>query len=117
MDELVGKSTASLLSLMTCKTTMQNKLYFYTFPSAYNAERPMLKIGQTSQEDVQIRIAQQMGTATPEKPELMGQFEANFTDHEFHRFLLSRGIEKPNGAGTEWWISSEGPSLHLRLGE
>lgn len=91
---------------MTDKTTVQNKLYFYTFPSAYNAERPMLKIGQTTQEDVQTRISQQMGTATPEKPELMGQFEVNFTDHDFHRFLLSRGIEKPDGAGTEWFFTT-----------
>lgn len=83
---------------------MQNKLYFYTFPAVYNAERPMLKIGQTTQEDVQTRIAQQMGTATPEKPKLMGQFNVNFTDHDFHRFLLDRGVEKPNGAGTEWFF-------------
>lgn len=79
------------------------KIYFYTFPSALNQERPMLKIGQTTQEDVNVRIAQQMGTATPEKPMLMGQYEVNFTDKAFHHFLIDRGISRPDGAGTEWF--------------
>ena len=68
----------------------------------------MLKIGQTTQDDVNVRIAQQMGTATPEKPILKAQYEVNFTDKAFHRFLVSRGIERPDGAGTEWfYITAE----------
>ena len=84
------------------------KIYFYTFPSTLNQEKPMLKIGQTTQDDVNVRIAQQMGTATPEKPMLMGQYDVNFTDKAFHHFLIDRGIKRPDGAGTEWfYITAE----------
>ena len=69
---------------------------------------PLLKIGQTTQDCVETRILQQMGTATPQQFSLKGQFEVSFTDKQFHHFLTERGITRPNGQGTEWfYITTE----------
>ena len=87
---------------------MTNKLYFYTFPAYYEdqidlSRSPMLKIGETIQDEAIERVNQQMGTATPQKPDLKRVFQTSFTDHQFHRFLLDQGFERPNGKGTEWF--------------
>lgn len=89
------------------------KIYFYSFQMAYEdqvalGQTPLLKIGQTTQDSVETRILQQMGTATPQKFSLKGQFEVSFTDKQFHHFLQDRGITRPDGQGTEWfYISAE----------
>lgn len=88
---------------------MKNKLYFYSFPANYEdqialGKTPQLKIGETSQQQVEDRIQQQMGTATPQKYTVYGQFEASFSDKQFHAFLRKRGFTQPDGAGTEWFL-------------
>ena len=85
------------------------RLYFYSFPANYEDQialgrKPMLKIGQTTQDCAETRVQQQMGTSTAQKHELMCEFEVGFTDHEFHRFMQTRGITRPDGQGTEWFF-------------
>jgi len=87
---------------------MTNKLYFYSFPAYYEDQidlgrPPLLKIGETVQDEAIERVNQQMGTATPQKPSLKRVFQTSFTDHQFHRFLLDQGVERPDGKGTEWF--------------
>jgi hypothetical protein len=87
------------------------KIYFYSFEMAYEDQlalghQPLLKIGQTTQDSVETRILQQMGTATPQQFSLKGQFEVSFTDKQFHQFLIERGFNKPDGQGTEWFFIS-----------
>ena len=64
---------------------------------------PKVKIGQTSRDEVEDRIREQMGTATPQKYVLYGKFAVSFTDKQFHAFLRERGYTQPDGAGTEWF--------------
>jgi hypothetical protein len=96
---------------MENQTTM--KIYLYSFEMAYEDQlalnrEPMLKIGQTTQATVEERILQQMGTSNPQKYDLKGRFEATFTDKQFHAFLATRGVKKPDGYGTEWfYITAE----------
>ena len=86
-----------------------NKIYLYTFPANYEdqiklGKKPMLKIGQTTQDCAETRVLQQMGTATAQHHDLKGEFEVGFTDKQFHHFIEDRGIERPDGAGTEWFF-------------
>jgi hypothetical protein len=88
---------------------MKNKLYFYSFPANYEDQlalgrAPQLKIGETTQQVVEDRIRQQMGTATPERYTVYGQFEVPFSDKQFHAFLRRQGFSQPDGAGTEWFL-------------
>jgi hypothetical protein len=85
------------------------KLYFYSFAANYEdqialGKTPQLKIGETTQESAAVRIHQQMGTATAQKPTIYGEFEVPFTDKQFHTFLRSRGYSQTDGAGTEWFL-------------
>jgi len=96
------------------------KIYFYSFPMAYEdqvelGKKPLLKIGETTLDNVDDRILQQMGTATPQKYNKKGQFEVNFTDKNFHRFLVARGIKKPDGYGTEWFYITAEEATSLLL--
>ena len=100
---------------------MTNKLYFYSFLANYEDQialgrTPMLKIGQTTQEAVEERIKQQMGTATAQKYTVYGEFEVSFTDKQFHTFLRSRGYSQTDGAGTEWFLISA-PDAEVLLHE
>jgi len=88
-----------------------NKLYFYSFPANYEdqialGKQPMLKIGETHQDDAETRIRQQMGTATAQQYTIYGEFQVSFTDKQFHTFLRSRGYSQTDGAGTEWFLIS-----------
>jgi len=90
---------------------MRNRLYFYSFTANYEdqialGKSPELKIGQTTQESAAVRIQQQMGTATAQKPTIYGEFDVSFTDKQFHAFLRSRGYSRTDGAGTEWFLIS-----------
>jgi hypothetical protein len=87
---------------------MANKLYFYSFPANYEDQlalgrTPMLKIGETTQDSAEVRVHQQMGTSTAQKPTIYGEFNVSFTDKQFHTFLRSRGYSQTDGAGTEWF--------------
>jgi len=98
-----------------------NKLYFYSFLANYEdqialGKQPMLKIGETHQDDAETRIRQQMGTATAQKPTIYGEFQVSFTDKQFHTFLRSRGYSQTDGAGTEWFLISA-PEAEILLFE
>jgi hypothetical protein len=87
----------------------QTTLYFYSVPAFYEDQlvlgrKPMLKIGQTSQESAEIRIKQQDGTSCAQSLVKFSSFEVPFTDKEFHRYLLDRGYKKTrDDADREWF--------------
>lgn len=94
------------------------RIYLYTFPANYEdqialGKTPMLKIGQTTQDCAETRVLQQMGTATAQHHELKGEFEVEFTDKQFHKFLGERGIKQPDGAGTEWFYITVEQAIEL----
>jgi hypothetical protein len=100
---------------------MTNKLYFYSFLANYEDQialgrTPMLKIGETTQDSAEVRIHQQMGTATAQKPTIYGEFNVSFTDKQFHTFLRSRGYSQTDGAGTEWFLISA-PEAEILVNE
>lgn len=88
---------------------MKKTLYFYSTTAHYEDQlakkcKPMLKIGQTSQEAAE-RIRQQDGTSSPERLIQMGEFSVPFTDKQFHRYLLDRGYKKTRSdADREWFF-------------
>ena len=88
---------------------MKNTLYFYSVPAFYEDQlvlgrKPMLKIGQTTQESAEIRIKQQDGTACAQNLVKFASFEVPFTDKEFHRYLIDRGYKKTrDDAEREWF--------------
>jgi hypothetical protein len=88
---------------------MKNTLYFYSTPAFYEDQlalgrRPMLKIGQTTQESAEIRIKQQDGTACAQHLVKLGSFDVPFTDKQFHKYLLDRGLKKTrDDADREWF--------------
>jgi hypothetical protein len=89
--------------------TMKNTLYFYSVPAFYEDQlalgrKPMLKIGQTTQETAEVRIKQQDGTACAQSLVKHASFEVPFTDKDFHRYLLDRNYKKTrDDADREWF--------------
>jgi len=76
---------------------MENTLYFYSVPAFYEDQlalgrKPMLKIGQTTQETAEIRIEQQDGTACAQRLVKFASFDVPFTDKEFHHYLKQNKI-------------------------
>lgn len=76
-----------------------NTIYFYSTKAHYEDQLelgriPMLKIGETLQENAQDRINQQDTTSNPEKLICKGVFETTFSDKEFHKYLLKEGYKK-----------------------
>jgi hypothetical protein len=100
---------------------MKNTLYFYSVPAFYEdqlslGKRPMLKIGQTTQETAEVRIKQQDGTACAQSLVKHASFEVPFTDKEFHRYLIDRNYKKTrDDADREWFhITVEEASLLVK---
>ncbi len=98
------------------------KLYFYSTEALYEDQlllgrKPMLKIGETSQEDTLIRIQQQDGTSCAQPLVRKGDFRVSFTDKEFHRWLLERGYKKTrDDADREWFfITVEDATRELKV--
>ena len=89
---------------------MKNTLYFYSTPADYDdqitsGKKPMLKIGQTTQESAEIRIKQQDGTSCAQALVNLGSYEVTFTDKQFHKYLLDRGFKKTRqDADREWFF-------------
>ena len=88
----------------------QTTLYFYSNTANYENQlelgnKPMLKIGQTSQESAEIRVKQQDGTACAQPLKVFSSFEVPFTDKEFHKYLLDHGYKKTrDDADREWFF-------------
>jgi hypothetical protein len=83
-------------------------LYSYTFPSVSTnlvalGKTPWAKIGLTTREDPMARIREQIGTSNPEEPDIIGTWEVNFDDKEFHYFLKNSGVRQLSGPGKEWF--------------
>ena len=76
--------------------TLQKKIYFYSTKAHYEDQIelgrvPMLKIGDTQQEEAEDRINQQDTTSNPQQLITKGVYETTFGDKEFHKYLLKRG--------------------------
>ena len=79
--------------------TIKKKIYFYSTQAHYEDQvqlgrTPMLKIGDTQQEEAEDRINQQDTTSNPQHLITKGVFETTFGDKEFHRHLLKCGYKK-----------------------
>ena len=88
-----------------------NTLYFYSDEDRYDLRvgaglTPRLKIGQTIKEVAYDRIEEQDGTSQPVPlVEKAPALSVEFTDKEFHRFLISRGYEESrHDKKREWFM-------------
>ena len=75
---------------------MTSKIYFYAQTSDYEDQIalgriPMLKIGESLKQEVRKRIDQQDTTACSQPLICKGVWEVEGTDHEFHKWLISKG--------------------------
>lgn len=87
----------------------QKKIYFYSTQAHYEDQIklgrvPMLKIGDTQQEEAEERINQQDTTSNPQQLVTKGVFETTFGDKEFHKHLLSRGYKKTRDDKDREWF-------------
>ena len=78
---------------------MTSKIYFYAQHSDYEDQIalgriPMLKIGESLKQEVRKRIEQQDTTACSQPLICKGVWEVEGTDHEFHKWLISKGYKK-----------------------
>jgi hypothetical protein len=78
---------------------MSRKIYFYSTQAHYEDQltlgrTPRLKIGDTEQSDVVIRIEEQDGTGHPEPLELKYACNVDFRDKKFHRHLIRKGYQE-----------------------
>ena len=87
------------------------QIYFYSFPAYYQdqiilGKRPQIKIGYTSQKNVEKYIkASIKSTSHPEDFEIHAVRESKQKDHPFHNYLERNGIERCTGrkVGNEWF--------------
>ena len=87
----------------------QKKIYFYSTQAHYEDQIqlgriPMLKIGDTQQEEAEDRINQQDTTSNPQQLLPKGVFETTFGDKEFHKYLLQRGYKKTRDDKDREWF-------------
>ena len=90
---------------------VQQLLYVYSFP-AYLGESPCVKIGKTSGKasippiDLATRrINSQIGTAHPERPEILAVIPVpvSWLEQSIHEDLKSRGLHMADAPGSEWF--------------
>lgn len=106
-------------------TKTQNiKSYKIVYPQVYSYILPnrvendgSQKIGYTEQENVEIRILQQVKTAAAtlkhetlwSAPAFFEGGEESFRDYAFHKFLEKKGIERKINLGKEWFYFNGEP--------
>lgn len=88
---------------------MQKKIYFYSTKAHYEDQIllgrvPMLKIGDTQQEEAENRINQQDTTSNPQQLVSKGVFETTFGDKEFHKYLITKGYKKTRDDKDREWF-------------
>jgi hypothetical protein len=89
--------------------TIKKKIYFYSTQAHYEDQiqldrTPMLKIGDTQQEEAEDRINQQDTTSNPQQLITKGVFETTFGDKEFHKHLLKCGYKKTRDDKDREWF-------------
>lgn len=92
------------------------QIYSYILPNR-NENEGSQKIGYTEQENVDVRILQQVKTpAFTEKytklwsaPAFFEGGEVSFIDKTFHKFLVKKGIERKIKLGEEWFYFNGEP--------
>ena len=89
--------------------TLQKKIYFYSTKAHYEDQIqlgrvPMLKIGDTQQEEAEDRINQQDTTSNPQQLITKGVYETTFGDKEFHKHLLKCGYKKTRDDKDREWF-------------
>ena len=89
--------------------TTKKKIYFYSTQAHYEDQVelgriPMLKIGDTQQEEAEERINQQDTTSNPQQLITKGVFETTFGDKEFHKYLLKSGYKKTRDDKDREWF-------------
>ena len=100
----------------------REKIYFYSTLAQYEDQlrlgrTPMLKIGQTIEQEASERIDQQDTTSIPQPLMCRGVYEVEGTDNEFRNdWLIPRGYKVTRiDKKREWiYITSEDAELELR---
>jgi len=89
---------------------LTKEIYFYTTPAHYEDQIelgrvPMLKIGETEKQEVEVRIDQQDTTSNPQALICKGVYKVVGTDNEFRNEWLSlRGYKKTREDKKREWI-------------
>ena len=99
----------------------REKIYFYSTLAQYEDQlqlgrTPMLKIGQTAQQEASERIDQQDTTSSPQPLMCRGVYEVDGTDNEFrNEWLIPRGYKETRiDKKREWiYITAEDAELEL----
>ena len=106
------------------KETQNIKSYKIIYPQVYSYILPNFeenegsqKIGYTEQENVEVRILQQVKTAAVtlkhetlwSAPAFFEDGKESFRDSTFHRFLEKKGIERRIDLGREWFYFNGEP--------
>jgi hypothetical protein len=104
--------------------TQNIKSYKIVYPQVYSYILPnraendgSQKIGYTEQENVEVRILQQVKTAAAtlkhetlwSAPAFFEGGKESFRDYVFHNFLVKKGIERKNNLGSEWFYFNGEP--------
>ena len=91
-------------------TATEQLIYFYSTLAQYEDQlqlnrTPMLKIGQTIEQEAPERIDQQDTTSNPQPLMCKGVFEVEGTDHEFrNEWLIPRGYPKTRDDKKREWL-------------
>ena len=106
------------------KQTQNIKSYKIVYPQVYSYILPnreendgSQKIGYTEQENVEVRILQQVKTAAAtlkhetlwSAPAFFEGGKESFRDYAFHKFLEKKGIERKINLGKEWFYFNDEP--------
>ena len=83
------------------RSQMKRKIYAYTFPSYI--DRDWVKVGDTINDDVMVRIRQQITASNPEQPILLFSSDwVDFRDYQIHTILERHGALRVNEE-REWF--------------
>ncbi|MDR0956222.1 MAG: DEAD/DEAH box helicase family protein, partial [Candidatus Nomurabacteria bacterium] len=112
----------NLKQIKTAKTVYP-QVYSYTLPD-FPENNGSQKIGYTERQSVDERIKEQTKTAAKQlnydklwsAPAFFdGNSKDNFTDHDFHKFLIKSGVEPKPNLGQEWFYFDGTPERSKRL--
>lgn len=98
------------------------QIYSYTLPSQPENEGSQ-KIGYTERADVEKRIIEQTHTAAFRldhkilwhSPSFFHESKKDFTDKDFHKFLIKSGVQHRKDLGTEWFFFNGHPEKSKEL--
>jgi hypothetical protein len=82
------------------------KIYVYTTKTYL--EKGWFKIGQTTQQEVEVRISQQDGTSNPEPLEIIYHTTSILSDKQIHEILRQKGFTEVRADKNREWFEFKG---------